>query len=297
MKISKSRYVPVFLIFFISFNISFAQEKTPISGKRDATNFILSSSDNNGFLKTQSESSRKNLSSLSDNKNEKSPVLAGLFSAIIPGSGEIYSKSYIKAAVFLAIEAGMWLGYKSLQNKGDDQTVFFQNEADQKWSIQRYARWLQQEGAQVDPTITDFETLRAQINVFESAHFSHTLPPHGVQQYYELIGKYHSFVAGWEDAEPQFSQYHISNYIDWATPLYTSYSFDRQQANNYYDRSETFIYGVIVNHVLSLADAVWSVSIFNKSLQFNSKFQMSDSYSYVSNKRELVPTSRIAITF
>ena len=28
---------------------------------------------------------------------------------------------------------------------------------------------------------------------------SHNLPPHGDQQYYELIGKYHQYSSGWND--------------------------------------------------------------------------------------------------
>jgi hypothetical protein len=28
---------------------------------------------------------------------------------------------------------------------------------------------------------------------------SHRLPPHGDQQYYEMIGKYHQYSPGWND--------------------------------------------------------------------------------------------------
>ncbi|CAN5660414.1 hypothetical protein BH10BAC5_BH10BAC5_25150 [soil metagenome] len=297
--------VPVLLplIFLFNYNLSTAQQKQgTITSKQDAENFLLSSSKSNvSDLSSVTENSKKNLSSLSENKNEKSPVLAGLFSAVLPGAGEFYSKSYVKAAVFLAVEAGMWLGYKTLQNKGDDQTVFFQSEADAHWSVRNYATWLHNlnlaESGNINPQDPDLEHLRSTINTLEAAHFSHTLPPYGVQQYYELIGKYHSFVAGWDDAQANASQYNVNNYINWTTPMFESYAIDRQQANTYYDRSETFIYGVIVNHLLSIADAVWSVSMFNKKLQFDTKFQMSRQFSPALNKFEFIPTTKLAITF
>ena len=35
---------------------------------------------------------------------EKSPVLAGVLSLALPGAGEVYSQTYVKAAVFAAVE-------------------------------------------------------------------------------------------------------------------------------------------------------------------------------------------------
>ena len=40
-------------------------------------------------------------------ENKKSPFLAGLFSFVIPGSGEVYAGNYWKAAIFLVIEAAV----------------------------------------------------------------------------------------------------------------------------------------------------------------------------------------------
>ena len=39
------------------------------------------------------------------NENKKSPLLAGVLSFVVPGAGEFYSESYIKSAIFIALEA------------------------------------------------------------------------------------------------------------------------------------------------------------------------------------------------
>ncbi len=300
MKHEKIRKAPVMLplIFFLTFSLSFAQENTVKDYKRsDATNYFLTSSKDPG-LTLQSGYSKKNLSPLAEKKNEKSPILAGLFSALVPGAGEIYSKSYIKAAAFIVIEAGMWIGYKVYQNKEADQTVYYQGVADAHWSVRRYATWLHglnlAESGNIDPNDPSLDHLYTTIHALESVHFSHTLPAYGVQQYYELIGKYHSFVAGWDDATGNYDQ---NTYINWTSPLWENYAVIRQQANNYYDTSQNFVYGILINHLLSAADAVWSASIFNSNLKFSTKIQMSNQLSPVTNKWELVPTTKLAVTF
>lgn len=300
MKISKIRNAPVMLALFSLLTLSItsanAQDKTSFS-KGDATNYILTSSKSNS---NSSENLKRNFNSISDSKNEKSGVLAGFMSAVVPGAGEIYSKSYIKAAAFLAIEAGMWIGYSSYQKKSNDQTDVYEAEANAHWSVRRYATWLHNlnlaESGNIDPNDPSLDHLYTTIHALESVHFSHTLPAYGVQQYYELIGKYHSFVAGWDDA-PNPDQYNVSNYINWTSPLFESYAVDRQLANTYYDRSQNFIYGVIINHILSAADAVWSASIFNNNLKFRTNFKMTDQYSPVTSKWVLVPTTNLTVTF
>lgn len=237
-------------------------------------------------------------------EKEKSPYLGALFSGIIPGSGEFYAKSYVKAAVFFAIEAGLWTMYFVNDGKGDDQTEKFQNFADANWSINRYAQWLVEQQFNGYTAITDYnnsnkEELRQQVNIVEQQNFSHQLPAFGSQQYYELIGKYQNFVAGWSDAD-------ISNlsknpgspnyYGTYKTPMYTDYAADRQQANDYYDMASTSTTLVIFNHLLSAADAAWSVSMFNKDIRVKSSVRLKSALT-PDYRKITVPTANFAITF
>jgi len=74
-------------------------------------------------------------------ENKKSPLLAGALSFVIPGAGEFYSESYIKSAIFVALEAAAITVGLIYDKKGNDQTNFFQDFANQNWSALRYAEW------------------------------------------------------------------------------------------------------------------------------------------------------------
>ena len=81
-------------------------------------------------------------------ENKKSPILAGVFSLLIPGTGEIYTEEYLKAGIFLAIEAIVVTTAVVYDNKGDNKTTEFQNFADDytnpdhNWNVVKYADWL-----------------------------------------------------------------------------------------------------------------------------------------------------------
>ena len=70
-------------------------------------------------------------------KEKKSPWLGGLMSLIIPGSGEIYAEEYLKAGIFLAIEAALITTAIIYDNKGDAQTENFENFANQNWGVEQ----------------------------------------------------------------------------------------------------------------------------------------------------------------
>jgi hypothetical protein len=204
-------------------------------------------------------------------ENKKSPILAGVMSLLIPGSGEIYVGEYLKAGIFLAIEAAVVTTAIVYDGKGDDKTTEFQNYADDytnpdhNWSVVKYAEWLitYEQG---DPNMilsndpnrppweqVDWDLLNA------SEKGSHKLPPHGDQQYYELIGKYHQYSSGWNDFTGGGNKDQIS-------PNLIYYSGMRGEANDFYSVASTAVIGIYVNHFLSALDAVWSAAQFNNDL-------------------------------
>lgn len=76
----------------------------------------------------------------------RSSLKAGLFSLIVPGAGQFYNGgtgNYIKAAGFLALEVAAIAVNVIWTNKGNNQTIFFQNYADANFSVLRYAQWIQ----------------------------------------------------------------------------------------------------------------------------------------------------------
>jgi len=202
-------------------------------------------------------------------EDRKSPILAGVLSLLIPGAGEIYTEEYLKAGIFIALEAAIVTTAVVYDGKGDDKTIEFQNYADDymnpdhNWSVVRYAEWLNQyEGASIpinpDESLPPWERVNwDDVNAAESG--SHKLPPHGEQQYYELIGKYHQYSSGWNDFTGGGNK-------DQVSPNLIYYSGMRGDANDYYSVASTAVIGIYVNHFLSALDAVWSATQFNKDL-------------------------------
>jgi len=234
-------------------------------------------------------------------ENKKSPFLAGLFSLVVPGAGEIYSENYWRAAIFLAIEAAVITTAVIYDNKGNDLTEKFQNYADDyknsdhNWSVVKYAEWIiDHKLSGVDPgiiTSTDeslppWERVNwSLLNAHETG--SHKLYPHGDQQYYEMIGKYHQFSPGWNDfPEDQISPEPISSNF-----LY--YAGLRGKANDYYNIATKAVIGIYINHFLSAIDAVWTTIDYNKSIAVKMRVEE----VYLVDRMELIPTLKISFGF
>jgi Family of unknown function (DUF5683) len=234
-----------------------------------------------------------------DLPGKKSPVLSGVLSAILPGAGQVYNEDWWIAGIFVAVEAALITTAVVYDNKGDDQTAYFESYADDytnpdhNWSVVRYAEWLAEyEGADLNEIMKpNTEGLPPwervywdKLNAAETG--SHNLPPHGEQQYYELIGKYHQYSGGWNDYTGGANNSQIS-------PNYIYYSGQRGLANDYYNTSSTAIVGVYINHILSAAEAVWGATRFNKNLAVNFRVEP---FNFASGT-ELVPTLKFKFSF
>jgi hypothetical protein len=232
--------------------------------------------------------------------SKKSPVLAGALSLLIPGAGEIYTEEYLKAGIFLAIEAAVITTAVIYDGKGDDKTTEFQNYADDyknpghNWSVVRYAEWLNEyEIPDTDPKISinpdenlpPWERVNwAELNAAETG--SHNLPAHGEQQYYELIGKYHQYSSGWNDFTGGGNKEQIS-------PNFRFYSGMRGDANDFYSVAKTAVIGIYLNHFLSALDAVWSATRFNKDLAVKVRLENIQ----FANHAEFIPTLYLSYNF
>ena len=236
----------------------------------------------------------------------RSALKAGLFSLIIPGAGQAYNKNYLKAAAFFAVEVAGWVVDVVWTNKGNDKTNFFQTYADGTaadnyqnghYSVLRYATWIQQNlpallqvNGQTDPNqiaIADKYAALLMIgkngnlapwaeinwdalNKVEAAiggYFSHLLPEHGQQQYYELIGKYPQFRQGWDDSPFALGNKNFTAFMDYSTAHSGYYMGQRGQANYLYAVASTAVGVVLVNHFVSAIEAALWAHSHNKFVQ------------------------------
>jgi hypothetical protein len=117
-----------------------------------------------------------------------------------------------------------------------------------------------QQGAAFDPTQAPWTQVNWKaLNNIEFAmggYFSHVLPPHGDQQYYELIGKYPEFRQGWNDENPSYLR---ASDLNNTTNLSSYYMGQRGEANNLYGVAGTAIGVIIANHFVSAIEAaIWA---------------------------------------
>ena len=199
----------------------------------------------------------------------KSPKKALLFSLIVPGSGEFYSKSWIKGVIFLGIEVGSWITYSSYQKKGKDIEDEYIKYADQWWSEETWQQWwdsLSEDNRQV------------------YAH--HQLPDTKTQQYYEMIGKYQKYNAGWEDVT------WTPNIVETDTSQRSLYYMDiRGQSNDKLKIAATATAFVLANHVLSALDAIWTTNRYNKKVTSS----VSVAYLMINNRPK--PVTKLTINW
>ena len=228
------------------------------------------------------------------------PGKAVLLSAILPGAGQYYAKSPIMAAAFLAIEIGAWAGVAIYHKEGMDKEDEFIAYADDHWTYLDDVFSSTYSSAQANPadeyTYLEYEYWVAtefgnpnregeytegldeweqldwddKLEYLPSNGFTHELLPDDKdQQYYEMIGKYDQFGAGWPDAyDAEDNPFEEDN--PWRFKTYNqvreNYLNLRKDSNDALDTSKNFAIVVMANHLLSALHAGLSVTWYNRKL-------------------------------
>lgn len=251
-----------------------------------------------------------------NNERLQNPFYNGLYSLVIPGTGQYHSERYTKAAIFFGAEIAL-IAYALINDKnGNDKTEEFQNYAEAHWSAERYALWIRNHGADYQDvnnpqspgnTAIDLARVRnndfSEINAWESAPhtegFSHQLPRFREQQYYELIGKYHQFKFGWDqypdannDGIPDSDNKQYDNYFT-AEAQVNAYATERAKANDYYYAASFAASVIVINHVISALDAYVSTKSFNNDISATLGLRPVDSYE----GKRLLSELRISVGF
>lgn len=192
----------------------------------------------------------------------KSPGKAFLMSFLVPGLGQYYNGSKIKAASFLGLEVVGWVFNRKLDSKGNDLQAEFEAFNRDNWQRERYDTYAEAVGSDT------------------TEGFSHDLPETRTQQYYEMTGKYDQFAWGWTDA--RIDSVDIDSLIILGTlPIVkpsvegsVPYSADRDTYEQMrYDSNQEFKSArriaslILVNHLVSGLEAFFSARSHNKNVQ------------------------------
>ena len=253
------------------------------------------------------------------NAQRRVPGVAFLSSAVLPGSAQAANGKWARAGVYLAVEAFSIFYYINRNNVAKDQERAYEAFTHKEWSVVAYAQWLigyydnnglsndklDQLRSMVEGLNPDFSDTRNDWNKVNirllqqieretklvcgkcgNGDFSHVLPAYGSQQYYELISKYYQFEGGWSDfyAEnvavnnPDYN-YLYDNEGDLASPLFLLGAERADRFNNNYRRAGNILNLLVINHVVSAFDALFSVKLKNAKLQASADMMRADSFS------------------
>lgn len=264
------------------------------------------------------------VSSIPVSNQLRSPVVAGVFSGLVPGAGEFYAESYWRSALFLVAEIALWSTTIYYQNKGRQGERDFVAFADARradgtanWDAVRFAERMSEiytGSGFINPNVPNAALIRQRaaelgtperlneirnrdfrfLNDFEriavastGATLSHTLPQYGAQQYYELIGKYSEYAIGWYDYDVS----KLTNRFEIHSAVYLDYAAMRGAANDDLKTASNFISLIVLNHALSILDAVIATN------QYNDKIRTSIQFQQDAMTQTIYPSASVAVSF
>jgi len=175
-----------------------------------------------------------------ESSSARSSALAFGLSLLVPGAGQAYEGRWKSALVFFGVEAASWTGWYIWREEGKDKEREYKNFADEHWSLDRFQAWRDNYRTRYDTT-----------------WWTHVLPKEKDQDYYEMIGKYDQFAAGWED----FPEEWLSDPVPgdslevfcktWKNSLRERYEDMREESNRYLKRAGYMMGLILVNRVIS----------------------------------------------
>jgi hypothetical protein len=210
----------------------------------------------------------------------KSVKKAFLYSLIVPGSGEFYAGSKIKAALFFGLDVTLWALYFNYHGKGKDEEKKYRAFADEHWSEDEYLRWLVTHLGIESDTATYWDPEKQ-----EWTYLSHHLPDKKTDQYYEMIGKYEQFSWGWVDYDTT-ENFSLSR---------DSYLDMRRISNDWLNKAKYSAMISLANHILAAFDAAIAVNKYNKKGERFSQIEFKT--RLVERDREIIPRLSMSVRF
>jgi hypothetical protein len=217
---------------------------------------------------------------------KKSALRAAFYSAMVPGSGELYGGSIWKAAIFTGLEIIGWVTYYTYDSRADDTDSEMRSYADNYWDERKYWSKLYYDARlrgdiyEDPPYEVDENEILVDYNsqVIENLRFledelghTHKLPETKTQQYYEMIYKYLTqFGNAWEDAD--FNRVYYGN-TNTMTPRMFEYRDLRNEMNHLFDIATTVTNAILINHLVSAIDAALTVRGYNRRLHISAKIE------------------------
>ena len=235
---------------------------------------------------------------INENKPLQNPIVKStVASLIIPGLGQYFNKSeWWKTAAFVGIEVVGIYGYFNWSRQADDIRSEFERWADDHWDM---SRWVSDSATllsainsngypEVNDVIIDGShhiNIRLQDGSITSSDILASNPnfEYVIElrdwDFYEGVGKYDQFVAGWDDAltdwEIIMKKTGGDDELIVMTPNKKEYIQMRDDSNVLYKRAKFAATAIIFNHVFSAVEAFWTANNDNKTIKFKAEPKVS----------------------
>jgi hypothetical protein len=172
-----------------------------------------------------------------------------LYSALIPGLGELTMGYEKRGIALMAAEALAWTGYYKNHTDGMDERTAYESYADAHWTE---SRWIGNfpNLCNNPQTVQDIEECGQASS--GSGAWPGYIPyiPKSVdkQHYYENLGKYDWYISGWDDWDPNANPYVHD------TDNRTTYRAMRHDSNTSLDHADSFLWVSVAARAFSLAE-------------------------------------------
>lgn len=176
-----------------------------------------------------------------------------LYSALVPGAGEISMGYYKRGIALVAAEVVAWSGYVVKHNDGLDKRAAYESYADQYWNMDK---WIQDHPCNVEQFGDGTRNLENLELCGQAGSGSGEWPGYvpyisreeDKQHYYENLGKYDWYISGWSDWDPSQDPYAHD------TDLRTVYREMRGESNDALDKANEFIWISVAARAFSLVE-------------------------------------------
>lgn len=227
-----------------------------------------------------------------DTANIMYPAQAMIRSLAVPGWGQIYNKdSWWKPVVFAGVEIAGIVAWWELNQKAEDLRIKYESFADDHWNLSDwYFGTLLFEDLHADTSLQDISLSGGSHDltlIYQGTYISSDtlatpqgslLLDQGVmvlrnRDFYENIGKYDRFVAGWDDTWESDStalwwkeekEVEDGYKIIIITHNKNDYLNQREDTNTYLNMASYAVSAVLFNHVVSALEAVWTAGRNNE---------------------------------
>lgn len=167
----------------------------------------------------------------------KSPAIAGLLSAIVPGAGQAYLGN-ASGYAFFGVEVAAWLAHFSLRDTGRDKEREYKRFADGHWTFERYRD--QNSGpCPVDGHSDNGVQDSTLVSLFETRR----------DDWYEDIGKLSIYTCGWDTQDNR-----------------AVYRGMRNNSNDFLRASRYATSVILLNHIVSALAAAKGAARHNQHL-------------------------------